>query len=123
MVGDRVMLTSEKLTNSSAQDSYNPKELHRCSSSRCTLCPKLKGGPIARNSLGTLSAISQAILVGMLSFFHRVYIGTSSFDENTVLGHFLQERCGLGLWKVSRSTLSTNKTCDILALSFLKLWL
>ena len=45
---------------------------------------KVKGGPIARNSLGTLSAISQAILVGMLSFFHRVYIGTSSFDENTV---------------------------------------
>ena len=83
----------------------------------------LRGGPIARNSLGTLSAISQAILVGMLSFFHRVYIGTSSVDENTVLGHFWQEKCGLGLWKVSRSTLSTNKTCDILALSFLKLWL
>ena len=31
------------------------------------------GGPIARNSLGTLSAISQAILVGMLSFFHSVH--------------------------------------------------
>ena len=88
-----------------------------------TVPSHLKGGTIARNSLGTLSAISQAILVGMLSFFHRVYIGTSSFDENTVLGHFWQERCGLGLWKVSRSTLSTNKTCDILALSFLKLWL
>ena len=39
------------------------------------------------------------------------------------LGHFWQEKCGLGLWKVSRSTLSTNKTCDIQALSFLKLWL
>ena len=84
---------------------------------------RLKGEPIARNSLGTLSAISQAILVGMLSVFHRVSIGTSSFDTNTVLGHFWQERCALGLWIVSRSTLSTNKTCDILALSFLKLWL
>ena len=81
------------------------------------------GGPIACNSLGTLSAISQAILVGMLSFFHRMYIGTSSFDENTALEHFWQERCGFGLWKISQSTLSTNKTCDILALSFLKLWL
>ena len=54
----------------------------------------LKVGPIAHNSLGTLSAISQAILAGMLSFFHRVYIGTSSFDENTVLGHCWQEKCG-----------------------------
>ena len=79
---------------------------------------QIKGGTIARNSLGILSAISQAIVVGMLSFFHRVYIGTSSFDENTVLAHFWQERCGLGLWKVSRSTLSTNKTCDILTLFF-----
>ena len=69
----------------------------------------IKGGPIARSSLGTLSAISQAILVGMPSFFHRVFIGTSSFYANTVLWHFWQEWCGLGLWKVSRSTLSTNK--------------
>ena len=43
---------------------------------RHVLAHRLKEGPIARNSLGTLSAISQAILVGMLSFFHRVYIGT-----------------------------------------------
>ena len=64
---------------------------------------RLKGEPIARNSLGTLSAISQAILVGMLSVFHGVSVGTSSFDTNTVLGHFWQERCALGLWIVSRS--------------------
>ena len=60
---------------------------------------KIKGGPIARSSL--VSAISQAILVGMLSFFHRMFIGTSSFDKCTVVGHFWQEKYGLGLWKVS----------------------
>ena len=32
-------------------------------------------GPIARSSLGTLSAIAQAILVGMLSFFTGCSLG------------------------------------------------
>ena len=51
VVGDRVMLPSEKLANSSTQDSYNPNEVHRCSSSRCALCPKLKTGSTFRSSL------------------------------------------------------------------------
>ena len=33
------------------------------------------GGPIARNSLGTLSAISQTILVGMLAVFTESTLG------------------------------------------------
>ena len=44
VVDGRAMPASEKSANSSTQDGYKPEELHRCSSSRCALCPKLTTG-------------------------------------------------------------------------------
>ena len=44
VVGGRAMPASEKSANSSTQDGYKPNEVHRCSSSRCALCPKLTTG-------------------------------------------------------------------------------
>ena len=51
LVGTGAMPASEKSANSSTQDGYKPNEVHRCSSSRCALCPKLKAGSMFSSSL------------------------------------------------------------------------
>ena len=83
VIGDRVMLPSEELANCSTQDSYNPNEVHRCSSSRCALCRKLKTGSTFRSSL--TGREYQVVCNGHMSCDSRHVVHANSADSSTLV--------------------------------------